>query len=79
MELNVYDAIQRLRPSWLRGRVGSAPVVLVDGTSQGGDLRTLRSYRVRDIEEIEYMSASDATNRYGTGYGSGVILLTTRR
>jgi len=79
MQLDVFDAIQRLRPNWLRSRGGASPAVLLDGTRQGGGVDALRSFRASDMQQMDYMSASDATNRYGTGYGGGAILLTTRR
>jgi len=44
-----------------------------------GDLTTLDEMDIREIMEFRYLSASDATNRYGTGYPGGVILVTSRR
>jgi hypothetical protein len=31
------------------------------------------------VKEIRFINARDATTRWGTGYGSGVILVTTKR
>jgi hypothetical protein len=31
-----------------------------------------------EISQIEYMSASDASNRFGTGHTGGAILVTSR-
>ena len=78
-QLDCYQAIQRLRANWLRTRGGSQPQIMVDGSRQAGGLDVLRSYRAADIDEMQFVSGTDATTRYGTGYDGGVILLTTRR
>jgi hypothetical protein len=78
-QLDAYDAIRRLRPQWLNSRGGSSPQVLVDGTRQPGGLESLRSIRSSEIQEMRYMSSSDATTRFGTGFDGGAILVTTRR
>jgi len=76
---DAYTAIQRLRPQWLRSRSGAAPVVIMDGTRQQVGLSILRSIRTSELQELSYLSASDATTRYGTGFDGGAILLTTKR
>lgn len=79
-ELDLYGAIQRLRPAWLRpGTRGALPQLIVNGTPQSAGIESLRSYRATDAQEMELMSASDATTRYGTGYTAGAILVTTAR
>lgn len=78
--------IERLHPSWLRGRgpvgVGeqdAAPLIiyvnnqqLAQGTSQ------LSRYVAAELREIRYLSAVEATTRFGTGHSSGAILLLTK-
>jgi len=76
---DAYTAIQRLRPQWLRSRSGAAPVVIMDGTRQQVGLSILRSIRTSELQELRYLSATDATTRYGTGFDGGAILLTTKR
>src|SRR3990170_2774827 len=71
-----YDAIRHLRPTFLRtrgpqnfepgGGVQTAHVFL-DG-QRYGDIETLKTMPVSTIREIRYLSASDATTKYGTGY-----------
>lgn len=78
-ELDVYQAIGRLRPAWLRmSPQGAAPVVVVDGSPSTGGLEMLRTFQAADVAALEYMSASDATTRFGTGYTGGAILVTSR-
>lgn len=79
-ETDVFTAINRLRPAWLRaGSRGTLPEILLDGTPQTGGPEVLRNFRAADVSLLEYMSASDATTRYGTGYTAGAILVTTKR
>ena len=76
--LSAYEAVQRLRPLWLQVRsVGVGPVIFVNGT-QVGSAETLRNYRAGDLSEIRYRRGSDATTRYGTGFGGGTIELRTK-
>lgn len=77
-QITALRAIERLRPRWLQTRGGDAPVLHVDGTRRGS-LNDLNSYQLSDIQQMEYMSASDATTRFGTGYSGGVIMVTTVR
>lgn len=75
-----YDAVRQLRPNFMRSRGQSSiqspgaamPVVYVDNIARGG-LDALRDIRAGDVAEIRYVSASDATTRYGTGHSGGVI------
>lgn len=79
-EMDLFGAISRLRPTWLRPQSrGTLPVIVVDGTPQAGGVDALRTMRAADVDEVQYMSASDATTRYGTGYTAGAIIITTRR
>lgn len=84
---NAMEVIQRLRPNMLRGR-GSAGmegganadliVVYVDGIKAGG-LEALSPISAINVKEIRFLSAADATTRFGTGTPAGAILVTTKR
>lgn len=76
-QISPLRAIERLRPRWLQTRAGDMPVLHIDGARRSS-LRDLESYQLSDIERMEYMSASDATTRFGTGYAGGAILVFTR-
>ena len=85
--LTAYEAIQYARPQWLRQRglrAGATPtmgnagtVVYLDGVRVGG-LDELRRLRADTVALMEYLSPSDATNRFGTNHDYGAILVTTR-
>ena len=74
---SAYDAIQRLRANWLSGRGGTPPRVFYDGIDMGS-VDVLRNYRLEDIREFRFVSPSDATTRYGTGFGGGAIEVFSR-
>lgn len=78
-QLDAHQAIQRLRPRWLRGRGGVNPSVIVDGAGRPEGLAALEAIRVGEVEEMRFMNANDATLRYGTGHNGGAILITTKR
>ena len=78
-QMDALQVIQRLRPRWLQTRSGDSPVVYVDGARRGSGLGDLRGLRSADIQQMEYMSANDASTRFGTGHTGGAIMVTTRR
>ena len=80
---NALQAVQRLRPNFLQTRGGATSsitqgpqdvVVYVDQTRMGGP-NTLAQIPITDVKEIQYLNGTDATQRYGTGHGSGVIIV----
>jgi hypothetical protein len=83
---NVYQAVDRLRPDWMRGRgpnpggnpLGNMPVIYVGGVRQQGGPTVLRNIRVEEVVEVRYLSGVDATTRYGTDHAAGAILVTVR-
>ena len=79
-----YHAVQLLRPDWFRVRGASSlsgaqsePIVYMNGQKMGG-LRNLSQIQATGIKEMRFLSASEATNRYGTGHEAGAILVTTK-
>lgn len=82
--LTLWDAVDTLRPRWLQPQRGVSFAagqafarVVVDGTVRG-ELSELRRFFPENIETLRYLSASDATTKYGTGYPGGVIEVSTR-
>jgi len=77
---NLYAAIRQLRPNWLSTRSRSSimfegsnrPIVYVNGV-QHGELRTMNSMHVNDVARVQFISAPNATTRWGTGHSGGVI------
>lgn len=78
-QFDLYTAIGRLRPMWLRAGPRGVPQVVVNGAAQNQGLDALRSIRSGEVTALEYMGASDATTRFGTGFQGGAILVSTGR
>jgi hypothetical protein len=82
---NAYEAVSRLRPEWLRRRgvvslrdpSAGEVVVYLDSAPFGGP-RSLFNIPVESVVAIEYLDASEATGRFGTGHLGGAILVRTR-
>jgi hypothetical protein len=77
----VYDAVVRLRPSFLRSRgvhrSSGDVAVYVDGLYYGG-VELLQGIPASNVREVRYLSAVDATVRYGATHGgAGAIMLYT--
>jgi hypothetical protein len=51
--------------------------VFVDG-SPLGDARSLKRIPAGEVQQIRFLSATDAQQRYGSGYSAGVIEVTLR-
>ncbi len=81
----VYEAVELLRPEWLRGR---GPVSLTDASearpnvyvngSRMGDLDYLREVYVTDVAELRYWTPGEAGARFGMGNPRGVIEIVRR-
>lgn len=82
---DAYEVTRLLRPGWLAGRgplslrpdVSPFPAVYVDDQRMGG-LEWLRTIPAESVTEIRFVSAADATTRWGRGNAAGVILVTTK-
>ncbi len=83
---SVYEAVRALRPRWLQARSGASirspqrqtPRVYLDGRLFGS-VEQLWTLLPGEVGELRFMSASDATTRFGTNHVAGVIVVTTRR
>lgn len=85
---SAFDLVERLRPTMMRSRAStfgasqageSINVVAYVDEVRLGEVTTLRSVPATQVKEIRYHSATDATQRWGTGHGSGAIQVITKR
>jgi hypothetical protein len=82
---DLLTVIRSLRPRWLRIRasrtfVGEEGIaVIVDGLRQNEGMGALYRLRADEVVELRYLSAVDATTKYGTGMTAGAIEVTLRR
>ena len=89
---SVFEAIQILRPGWLRksGFAQELPGLIIDNqrytsTCPRGpacnavdEFGILQTMRPDEVETLTLLSASDASTRWGTGYPVGAIVVRTR-
>ena len=82
---DAFEAVQLLRPQWLRTRGVSSPssleaieVAAYVNSSRYGGVENLRSVPAANVIEIRYLNAADATTLYGTGNLGGAILVKTK-
>ena len=84
VETSALNLIRSLRPGMLndRGRTSIAnqdPGIMVFLNDQRyGDLSSLDGIEVSSIQELRFLNAVQAQQRYGMGYPQGVILVTSR-
>ena len=81
---SVLDVIRRFNSRWIRATRGAGFAgpnfarVVIDGTVRE-DLDQLNNIAADDVESLRYLTATDATTIYGTGFAGGVIEVTMRR
>jgi hypothetical protein len=81
---NAYEAVRNLRPQWLRvrgrdtinGEPGTVQVVL-DDVRLGGP-EALRTLPLTGVSYFQWLDGISASQRWGTGFGNGAILISTR-
>lgn len=83
--MNVYDLIEHLRPEYLRSRGPNSlrnttpptAVVYLNGMRYGS-IDQMRSLSADAVVQIQYLSAADATTRFGMDHTAGAILITSK-
>lgn len=80
---NLYDAINRLRPMWLRARGISqvtpgidAEVQVYRETTRLGTVEVLRTLAPQNVARVEYLDPGAAQIRFGRGSPNGAIVVT---
>lgn len=89
-QTDAYDLVRTLRPAWLRKRGGGSAstlsagatadtdiAVVMDNVQMGGP-EALRQIPLSAIRWMEFVDAMTATQRWGTGYPYGAIVVHTR-
>jgi hypothetical protein len=79
---NLWDALRQRRAQWLRARATTSlispraeePVVYVQGIRHG-PLTSLQQMNLDRVRRVEFIDGRDATTRFGTGHGGGVIMV----
>ena len=82
---NAYEAVQLIRPAWLRTRGVSSfsgqadPIIVYVDNVRYGEVGSLQSLNLDAVEMIERIDATSATQRWGTGHAGGALAVTLRR
>jgi hypothetical protein len=81
---NLFQALQTLRPQWLRSRAaaslsGPTEVMLFVNEAPYGTVNDLSGIPITAVEDVRFLSASEAGSRYGTAAGAGGLLLVRTR
>ena len=80
---DAYEAVRQLRPNWLRTRGQTSlqapqPVVIyIDGVRMGGP-ENLQRISTDAVMSMEYVSAIEASQRFGLDHTNGAILVETQ-
>lgn len=83
---STYDAVVRLRPHFLRDRgptslvnesTRTRSVVFVDDREYG-EIESMKNVPAQRVEEVRFYPGLEATTRFGSAYGAGVIQLRLR-
>lgn len=85
--VNLYEALARVRPTFLRSRIGggttgvqAAPVtVYYDGMKMIEGLEHLRSLSARSIQEVRFLEPQQANARFGGNNSGGALLVTSKK
>lgn len=84
-EMTVYEAVRLYRPHMLRSSLPTTLrgtqvelAVYLDETRYG-NIAVLQRFRMVSVDRVEYLSGSEATTRFGTNHGAGVIIIRLRR
>ena len=79
--VNALQAVQSLRPQWLRTRGSTSPggaTVEVYRNETNVGMAQLRNIAANSIVEIRYYGSVEATQRWGMGHENGAIQVITR-
>ena len=81
---NAMEIVERLRPAMLRPRntsMGNSTdrLMVYHDNVRVGDVTSMRTIPATSIREIRLVSATDATQRWGTGHSQGAIEVVSRR
>jgi hypothetical protein len=87
---NLYDAIFRLRPEWLRARGGSKSVhnpsrqvpvvgIFIEGEGRGYSIEKLFDLSPEVVRSVRFIHPSESMASYGTEWAWGGIVVTIDR
>lgn len=83
---NLHDLVQTLRPTWLRVQRGASSanqatnsIVVYQENMRMGSVGALSDIDPTNVEALTYLSATEATSRFGSDHGAGAIIIQLRK
>jgi hypothetical protein len=83
---NVYQALERLRPEFIRRNRGrqsinlqAARTVVYIDNARFEELDALRTIPSSAVESIRFLDGRDAVTRFGNGHEAGALIVTLKR
>jgi hypothetical protein len=85
-DVNLYDAVNRLRPTFLRPRMAPTTGVQLqemsvyyDGMLMREGLAHMKEIGARGVQEVRYLEPQQANARFGVSNSGGALLITTKK
>jgi pectin methylesterase-like acyl-CoA thioesterase len=86
-DVNLYEALTRIRPTILRSRIGggttgvqaSALTVYLDGLRMNEGIEHLRSIGAQTVQEVRLLEPQQANARFGGNNSGGALVVTTKK
>jgi hypothetical protein len=86
-ELNLYDALARIRPTMLQPRIGggttgvsAVPIsIFYDGMQMREGVPSLRDLAARNIAEVRLLEPQQASARFGGNHANGALVITSKK
>lgn len=82
-DLTVMEVLRQLKPHFLSGTgamtSGNTGLHVYQDDSRMGGAAVLNEIRMREVVEVRYLNASEASGRFGLGHEGGAIVIKRRR
>ena len=85
-DVNLHEAVRRLRPQFLRGRMPEGggvqvqPVVVyLDGVRLVEGVENLRDIGAKGVLEVRFLEPAQANARFGGNNTGGALVVTTKK
>lgn len=86
-DVDLYEALSRIRPTMLRSRIGGGTSgvqamelgVWYDGLRMSEGLVQLRSIAAKSVEEVRYLEPQQANARFGGSNTGGALVITSKK
>jgi hypothetical protein len=86
-DVDLYQALERVRPTFLRSRIGggttgvqaASVTVYLDGIQMLEGLPHIRSLAAKNIQEVRFLEPQQANARFGGSNNGGALVITSKK